>query len=1212
MENSFFEYRDITGVAEVSDGEIENSVLDESYAPKKTPAKKNQTIFIPESDETAESDDEQRDISIVNSSDEDAPLKLNAFMSPKKLVLSSSDDESLPGANVSKASIRSSRSSDQSFIGHKKKKRILQLDSDTDNSIIIEHNKSKKVACLKPTPAKIIGKKALENMNMSYDSIRSDVEYDDDQSKLDQTDDDDKSDKENAPYNSNRQSTLSTVKDYNDEKSHEASIVYESDDTQNNTRDYKIINTANKEVSLRNDNDSTNNIIHNNDSDTEEYEIETSEINKNNDSEGDKPNDNDDDHNDDELFMSRATRMSIIGFVPKDNESDDSDYIESGNSTHSHSSASNELPDSSINVSQMSKLRDDSRISCSPFSSPKHDKSPKSDSNEVVDLTQLEDPDDLKSRIQGKLKGNFKENIIDDEVTIIDTKPEVIALSSDDDDDVKPKKSPKSPKEGKHVQQDMKQYIIPSSYPNQVVYVKRHVRENEASKLNGLREDLQNVKYLLETMDLDTLPDGGSRLIERLSILEDEVRRQGEKVARMVVEEEPSASGTKQEPKDEKVLTWDDLQNAGNAVQPRMFGKQAMSTHMAERTSILESLRDLYESLASCPSEDKHAPQPRLVATKLMPHQLHALAWLLWREKQRPCGGILADDMGLGKTISMISLMATDKETSIDRDDDEEGRSKLVHGGTLVVCPASLMQQWAGEVQKHCTSNALLVCLHHGAKRATQAPRLAQYDLVLTTYNILQRESEKNGVLTRILWRRLILDEAHAVRNYKSLTSVAVSALKGKRRWALTGTPLHNKDLDLFALIKFLRCSPFDELHMWKKWIDNKSMGGQERLTTIMRGVMLRRTKVQLQEKGQLTCLPKREAHSVEVTLNKDEMNVYQKVLVFSKTLFAQYLHQRAEKQEDVRGGYVPSQKDSAYHKMHKKMVALQGAAPVKSHEILVLLLRLRQVCCHCGLIAVMLDSNDIENLQEDLGGQDLLAELNKLSLEDSKTGRKKLDKDDSDSEEETKESTTVTEAIRSVMSSNNPVFKLDRQSSKIKAVMECLNENVLSKPGEKAVVVSQWTSVLSLVERELKAMNVQNVTLSGKVSVPKRPPLIDALNDPQSKVRVMLLSLCAGGVGLNLCGANHLLLLDPHWNPQLEEQAQDRIYRVGQKKDVHIYRFMCVETVEQSIRKLQEAKLKLAENVLTGARHNASKLTIDDLKELFNMNPKRHEDDDA
>ncbi|XP_063545849.1 transcription termination factor 2-like [Cydia strobilella] len=102
-----------------------------------------------------------------------------------------------------------------------------------------------------------------------------------------------------------------------------------------------------------------------------------------------------------------------------------------------------------------------------------------------------------------------------------------------------------------------------------------------------------------------------------------------------------------------------------------------------------------------------------------------------------------------------------------------------------------------------------------------------------------------------------------------------------------------------------------------------------------------------------------------------------------------------------------------------------------------------------------------------------------------------------------------------------------------------------------------------------------------------------------------MLLSLCAGGVGLNLCGASHLLLLDPHWNPQLEEQAQDRIYRVGQTRPVHVYRFMCLDTVEQSIRKLQDGKLQKAAAVLSGARHtSASKLSIEDLKILFNMGP--------
>ncbi|CAG4984495.1 unnamed protein product [Parnassius apollo] len=95
-----------------------------------------------------------------------------------------------------------------------------------------------------------------------------------------------------------------------------------------------------------------------------------------------------------------------------------------------------------------------------------------------------------------------------------------------------------------------------------------------------------------------------------------------------------------------------------------------------------------------------------------------------------------------------------------------------------------------------------------------------------------------------------------------------------------------------------------------------------------------------------------------------------------------------------------------------------------------------------------------------------------------------------------------------------------------------------------------------------------------------------------------MLLSLSAVGVGLNLCGASHLLLLDPHWNPQLEQQAQDRIYRFGQTRNVHIYRSMCVDTVEQSIRQLQNVKLKLADNVLTGGRYdkNSSKLSIEDL----------------
>ncbi|XP_052744209.1 transcription termination factor 2 isoform X2 [Bicyclus anynana] len=759
----------------------------------------------------------------------------------------------------------------------------------------------------------------------------------------------------------------------------------------------------------------------------------------------------------------------------------------------------------------------------------------------------------------------------------------------------------------------IKQYLAPPSYPNQnIVYVKKQVRENELQKLNGLREDLQNVRYLMDNMDVSTLPDHGAKLMERLNTLERDVQRQGDKVANMIVEPEmPTIEDIARDgfaSASDRGLTWDDIQKASNAVQPRMFGKQAMSTHVAERNVILDRLRDLYESLASRPKENSLAKQPAGVKTELMEHQLHALAWLRWRETQRPSGGVLADDMGLGKTITMISLIVADKEGTIDddEDDDEPINARLTRGGTLVVCPATLVQQWAAEVGKHCKSHALSVCLHHGASRATQPHRLAANDIVITTYNILQRESEKKGVLTRVRWRRVILDEAHVVRNHKSATSQGVCALPGRRRWALTGTPLHNKDLDMFALLKFLRCTPFDELTMWKKWIDNKSLGGSQRLNTIMSCVMLRRTKLQLQERGQLKCLPDRSSQEILVTLTQEEMNVYQKVLVFSKTLFAQFLHQRAQKQSGLQSVVAPN-KNSEYAKMHKKMIALQGAKPVKSHEILVLLLRLRQVCCHCGLIAAMLDHDNSTELAEDAGSEDLLAELNKLTLEDNNAKRRSTGRHDDENEAEPGEGTTAAEAIKSVLSSNNPVFSLQRQSSKIKAVMECLQNNVFSKKGEKAVVVSQWTSVLGLVERELKAARIGCVTLRGDVPVTARASLITALNNPSSDVRVMLLSLCAGGVGLNLCGANHLLLLDPHWNPQLEEQAQDRIYRLGQLKLVNIYRFVCVDTVEQSIRQLQKAKLELAENVLTGAKNTGSNVSIEDLKLLFNMGPQNN-----
>lgn len=250
--------------------------------------------------------------------------------------------------------------------------------------------------------------------------------------------------------------------------------------------------------------------------------------------------------------------------------------------------------------------------------------------------------------------------------------------------------------------------------------------------------------------------------------------------------------------------------------------------------------------------------------------------------------------------------------------------------------------------------------VHHGNNRESKPRYLRKYDLVITTYNICSREAKTGGTLFGVKWRRVILDEAHVVRNHKSQMCVGVCQLKSKFRWTLTGTPIQNKEMDMYALLKFLRCSPFDDLTHWKQWIDNKSEGGQKRLNTLMKSLMLRRTKVQLQERGALQSLPNKATILIDVALDKEEMNVYQKIMVFSRTLFAQFLHQRAERNNDIyykSEGFKPTymqakDPNGAYHKLHEKFSRMHhGKEEVKSSQILVLLLRLRQICCHPGLI---------------------------------------------------------------------------------------------------------------------------------------------------------------------------------------------------------------------------------------------------------------------
>ncbi|CAB4066414.1 TTF2 [Lepeophtheirus salmonis] len=412
--------------------------------------------------------------------------------------------------------------------------------------------------------------------------------------------------------------------------------------------------------------------------------------------------------------------------------------------------------------------------------------------------------------------------------------------------------------------------------------------------------------------------------------------------------------------------------------------------------------------------------------------------------------------------------------------------------GTLVVCPASLISQWENEVKKKIKSDSLNILVYHGASRGQSARSLSRYDLE---------------------------------------------------------TPIQNKELDLYSLIRFLRCSPFDEYRVWKTWVENKTSQGQTRMNTLIKSLLLRRTKDQKSSTtgNAIVDLPKKTIIEHSIKLKENEQKVYDKVFSLSQSAMINYMkkyHEEKGDSIDVNDKYSqgrPSSNNNPVDYTYKPPGSSLVSNPkdVKAHH----------------LLTVKVKSN--EGIEDEDGEElDLISRMEEMSIFKKR--------DISNHEEEEK-----------LLVVSNPVFDKDTPSSKILKLVEALNE-IASKENsrEKAVIVSQWTSMLNIVESYVNSLGMKSVAING-----------------------------AGGVGLNLVGGNHLFLLDMHWNPQLEQQACDRIYRVGQTRPVWIHKFLCENTVESKIHLLQQKKLSIADGVLTGAkRSGANKLSFDDLKMLFNV----------
>ena len=652
-------------------------------------------------------------------------------------------------------------------------------------------------------------------------------------------------------------------------------------------------------------------------------------------------------------------------------------------------------------------------------------------------------------------------------------------------------------------------------------------------------------------------------------------------------------------------------------------------------------------------------------------------------------GGILADMMGLGKTLSILSLITTstneaytwERQVPVQPEAPEQKPTKhevlsqqptlaltpLMQNArsTLLVCPLSTVTNWEEQIKQHIRPNSLTYHIYHGPNRIKDPARLATFDLVITTYGSVSNElsSRRKGKegqypLEQIGWFRIVLDEAHMIREHSTLQFKAICRLQADRRWAVTGTPVQNRLDDLAALLAFLRLHPFHDRTKFLRYIVEPFKACDPEIVPKLRilvdTITLRRLKDKID-------LPPREDLVVKLDFSQDERSIYE--------LFAKNAQDRVK----VLAG------------THNGGQALGGNTYI---HILKAILRLRLLCAHgkdllndadldalqgmSAEMAIDIDDDDDDNSKPALSDQKahemftLMQETNNDAC--IECSRKLGSNESSNIEAEGQDDILgfmtpcyhvicrscikmFKERVKSVTapganSGNCPVCnayvrhcfvqlhrrevdaehdgpakpksrnavrnfdKYDGPHTKTLALLEDLLKSKAAseanphEPPFKSVVFSGWTSHLDLIELALDNNGIVFTRLDGSMSRTQRTTAMDRFREDNG-VHVILVSIMAGGLGLNLTAGNSVYVMEPQYNPAAEAQAIDRVHRLGQKRPVRTVRYIMKDSFEEKMLELQEKKKKLASLSMDGQNRTldkaeAARQKLMDLRSLF------------
>jgi non-specific serine/threonine protein kinase len=484
-------------------------------------------------------------------------------------------------------------------------------------------------------------------------------------------------------------------------------------------------------------------------------------------------------------------------------------------------------------------------------------------------------------------------------------------------------------------------------------------------------------------------------------------------------------------------------------------------------------------------------PTPAGFTGTLRPYQERGLSWLSFLESAG-LGGLLADDMGLGKTVQLLALIAGDADGAGEAGDAADGP-------TLLVCPMSVVGNWQREAARFTPD--LRVHVHHGAERprgkAFEAA-VAAADIVVTTYALLARDA---AALRRVPWRRVVLDEAQAIKNAATKAAVAARSIRAPRRIAVTGTPVENRLADLWSLMEFANPALLGSATSFKERFATpvERHGDDEaaaRLRAMTQPFVLRRVKT---DRSIISDLPAKLEMDVVCSLTGEQAALYQAVV----------------------------------EEMLERIATTSGIE--RRGLVLATMTRLKQVCNHPAHF-----------------------------LRDGS--------------------------------------RLAGRSGKLDRVEETLEEVLAA--GEKALLFTQYAEFGEMLRSHLSTRFGREVAfLHGGVAKADRDAMVTRFQEGGGAgPALFVLSLKAGGTGLTLTAANHVIHVDRWWNPAVEDQATDRAFRIGQTKAVQVRKLVCAGTLEEKIAAMIRDKRGLAASIVGTGEGWLTELSTSQLRELFTL----------